>query len=143
MGTKSKWLKGKLTFWNNAVVDANVAIYTTTLTSIPPYGLRVLNNVAAQKFVLSGPPVIGQEIEIVCNSTVATSVSVSTVAGGPTIAKKPGSTGKAVLVTAAGTGVGHGAMTGCATLRGITTSQWALVKGFSLGDGGCTVTTAL
>ena len=144
MGTKSKWLKGKLTFYNNAVVEENVGTYTTTLTSLPPYGLRVLNNVAVTKYVLSGGPVIGQELEIVCLSTVATSVNVSTAVGGVEITR-PGSTpAYGVVVTAAGTGVGHNGLAGCATLRGLSTTRWVLIKGLNIaGDGGCTFSTAL
>lgn len=140
MGTKSKWLKGKLTFTDNAVVEENVGTYTTTDASIPPYGLRVLENTANAKMKLSGGPAIGQELEIVCNSTFVTVVRVSTAAGAATIARSAATVGYGVIVTAAGTS--GGTYPGTATLRGITTSSWALVKGFSTGFGGCTLSTA-
>jgi hypothetical protein len=140
MGTKSKWLKGKLTFHNNAVVEENVGTYTTTDASIPPYGLRVLENTANAKMRLSGGPAIGQEIEIVCNSTFVTVVRVSTDSG-VSIAKPAAQVAYGVIVTAAGTSGGN--YPGTATLRGVTTSQWAIVKGFSTSFGGCTYSTAI
>ena len=140
MGTKSKWIKGKLTFHNDAVVEENVGTYTTTNAQLPPYGLRVLENTANAKYRLSAAPQIGQEIEIVCNSTFVTTVRVSTAAGGATIARATTTVGYGVIVTAAGTS--GGTYPGTATLRGITTASWALVKGFSTGFGGCTLSTA-
>jgi len=142
MGTKSKWLKGKLTFYNNAVVEENVASYTSTVTSIPPYGLRVLNPGGNKSYKLSGGPAIGQELEIVCISTFVTSVRVSTAIGGVTIDRPTASTdAHGVIVTAAGSTAGN--YPGAATLRGISTSQWMLVKGYSTGWGGCTLSTSL
>ena len=142
MGTKSKWLKGKLTFYNNALVEENVGSYTSTVTTLPPYGLRVLNPASNTSYKLSGGPAIGQELEIVCNSTFVTSVRVSTAIGGVTIDRPTASTdAHGVIVTAAGTS--GGTYPGTATLRGISTSQWMLVKGFSVGFGGCTLSTSL
>ena len=141
MGTKSKWLKGKLTFYNNALVEENVGSYTSTVTSIPPYGLRVLNPASNTSYKLSGGPAIGQELEIVCNSTFVTSVRVTTAAGGVEILRSGTTPAYGVIVTAAGTS--GGTYPGTATLRGITTSQWALVKGFSTGFGGCILSTSI
>ena len=138
MGTKSKWLKGKLTFYNNALVEENVGSYTSTVTSIPPYGLRVLNPGGNKSYKLSGGPAIGQEIEIACHSTFATTVRVSTSALGVEILRSGTTPSYGVDVTAATVGY-----PGTATLRGITTSQWALVKGYSTGLGGCTLSTSL
>ena len=81
--TKSKWLKGKLTFYNNAVVEENVSTsYTSTNAQIPPYGLRILNPSTSAKFILSGGPTVGAELQLVCLSTYKSVVRVSTAAGG-------------------------------------------------------------
>ena len=142
MGTKSKWLKGKLTFYNNAVVEENVGKYTAVNASIPPYGLRVIASTADSKPMLSGGPAIGQEIEIVCNSTFVTTVRVSTAAGGVTIAHTESTAHNIYGVTVTCGGSTAFSHPGVAKLRGITTSQWALVTGYSTSAGGCTLSTA-
>jgi len=128
MGTKSKWLKGKLTFYNNAVVDESVGIYTTTNASVPPYGLRVLEPTTSAKMRLSGGPAVGQEVQIVCLTTYTTVIRVSTMDstnGGATVVA-PGSCEVYAVGLKAGSPAAGG-FPGCVTLRGVTTATWAVV----------------
>lgn len=136
MGTKSKWLKGKLTFYNNAVVEENVSTaITSTNASIPNYGLVVLNPTTSAKFRVNGGPAIGAELQLVCLSTYTTFVRVSTqdsTNGGETILRPSSCEAYAVGLHAASSD--RGGMPGMVTLRGITTSAWAVV-GASLSSG--------
>jgi hypothetical protein len=136
VGTKAKWLKGKLTFYNNAVVEENVSTsYTSTNATIPPYGLRILNPTTSAKFIVDGGPAIGAELQLVCLSTYTTFVRVSTqdsTNGGETIVR-PG-TCEAYAVGLHAASSDRGGMPGMVTLRGITTSVWAVV-GASLSSG--------
>lgn len=77
MGTKAKWLKGKLTFYNNAVVDENV-FSVVGGTTIPNYGLVVLSPTTDQSYYINGGPAIGQKLEIVVDTSLIASVFCST-----------------------------------------------------------------
>jgi hypothetical protein len=135
MGTKAKWLKGKLTFYNNAVVEENVQTAGTTVgMSIRNYGMVVLNPAAAAKYTISGGPAIGQKLDIVCKSSLVASVYCSAVKNQVTIMCPNTKVNGFVMIP--------GSTHGCAvTLRGVTTKAWAITS-FSTAVGGMALTTA-
>ena len=135
MGTKAKWLKGKLTFHNNAVVDENV-VSVVGGTTIRNYGLVILNPTTNQSYYINGGPAIGQKLEIVVGTSLVASVFCSTA-------------NNVVRIVGAATDIngmvfipGSTHPGGCVTLRGVTTATWAMTS-FSTGKGGLALTTAI
>jgi hypothetical protein len=133
MGTKAKWLKGKLTFYNNAVVEENVASVVGG-TTIRNYGMVVLAPTTAQKYTIKNGPAIGQKLDIVCKSSLVASVYCSAVKNQVTIMCPNTKVNGFVMIP--------GSTHGCAvTLRGVTTKAWAITS-FSTAVGGMALTTA-
>ena len=133
MGTKAKWLKGKLTFYNNAVVDENVTSIVGG-TTIRNYGMVVLAPTTAQKYTIKNGPAIGQKLDIVCKSSLVASVYCSAVKNQVTIMCPNTKVNGFVMIP--------GSTHGCAvTLRGVTTKAWAITS-FSTAKGGMALTTA-
>jgi hypothetical protein len=135
MGTKAKWLKGKLTFHNNAVVEENVTSVVAG-TTIRNYGLVVLSPTTDQSYYINGGPAIGQKLEIVVDTSLIASVFTST-------------TNNQVRILGAATDIngmvfipGSTYSGGSVTLRGVTTDTWAITS-FSTGKGGLALTTAI
>ena len=133
MGTKAKWLKGKLTFYNNAVVDENVTSIVGG-TTIRNYGMVVLAPTTAQKYTIKNGPAIGQKLDIVCKSSLVASVYCSAVKNQVTIMCPNTKVNGFVMIP--------GSTHGCAvTLRGVTTKAWVITS-FSTAVGGMALTTA-
>ena len=146
MGTKAKWKAGKLTFYNDAVVDGNVETISDVASNLTGYGLSVIN-LTTNAVCTLGPPAAGVLKDIVCGtvsgssfvasvrlSTVANTlaapnsvgiVSPSTIAKINTIVLTPGSTIPAFV-----------------QLRGLSTLQWCLTSFNTTGKGAVTFTTA-
>ena len=135
MGTKAKWLKGKLTFHNNAVVEENVQAYTAAGT-VNNYGLVVLNATQNASFYINGGPAIGQKLDIVVGTSFVASVFCSTVNNEVRILGSATDVNGMVFIP------GSTYPGGSATLRGVTTATWALTS-FSTGKGGLALTTAI
>ena len=133
MGTKAKWLKGKLTFWNNDVVNSD--IYSTGIvaaTTIRNWGLVVLCPAAAAQYRVVGGPAIGQTLDIVVGTSEITTVVFSTLKNSITV----GGTSCNSLVFEPGPGIPQSAR-----LRGYTTSKW-VVTDYSTMKGGFTLSSA-
>ena len=138
MGTKSKWLKGKLTFYNNAVVEENVSTaYVTAADLIPPYGLRVLQPAGAVSFIVNGGPTVGAELQIVNVTTHIATVRVSTAAADVEIHSNGAQSTNFYGVTLKAASAAKGEMPGCVSLRGLSTARWVVV-GTALSSGGTT-----
>jgi len=135
MGTKAKWLKGKLTFHNNAIVDANV-FSVIGGTTIPNYGLVVLSPTTDQSYYINGGPAIGQKLEIVVDTSLIASVFCSTTSNEVRILGSATDVNGFVFIP------GSTYPSGSVTLRGVTTATWALTS-FSTGKGGLALTTAI
>jgi len=135
MGTKAKWLKGKLTFHNNAVVEENV-VSVVGGTTIPNYGLVILNPTTNQSYYINGGPAIGQKLEIVVGTSLIASVFCSTANNVVRIVGPATDINGMVFIP------GSTYPSGTATLRGVTTATWALTS-FSTGKGGLALTTAI
>ena len=134
MGTKAKWLKGKLTFHNNAVVEENVTSVVGG-TTIRNYGLVTLSPTTAQSYYINGGPAIGQKLEIVVNTSIVASVFCSTTKNTVRILS-PSTTINGLVF------IGGSTYPGSVTLRGVTTATWALTS-FSTAKGGIALTTAI
>jgi hypothetical protein len=67
MGTRAKWRNGRLTFYNNALVDENV-VTTTAAGDIKSYGLSVLGSSANATYTMD-PPAKGVEKHVVAYTT--------------------------------------------------------------------------
>ena len=137
MGTKAKWLKGKLTFHNNAVVDGNVATQVGggVAAKIQNYGMVVVSPTTIQSYYIDGGPAIGQKLDIVLGTSLVSSVFCSTAKN-------------AVIIGATSTPMVNGivfipgATVPCSLqLRGLTTSRWVLTS-HSTNKGGFSLTTA-
>jgi len=141
MGTKSKWKRGRLTFYNDAVVDGTVesksAVPTTSYVDLKGYGLSVIGCTANSRFTL-GAPVAGVTKDITVGngkgSSFVATVRFSTVAN-------------RILATAPATDVNGIVMTPGSTipsyvqLRGVSTILWAITS-FTTGKGKASMTTA-
>ena len=135
MGTKAKWLKGKLTFWNDALVEENVTSVVGGST-IRNYGLVVLSPTTDQSYYINGGPAIGQKLEIVVDTSLIASVFCSTTSNEVRILGSATDVNGMVFIP------GSTYPSGSATLRGVTTATWALTS-FSTGKGGLALTTAI
>jgi len=141
MGTKSKWKKGRLTFYNDAVVDGTVeefsAIPTTSFVAMAGYGLSVIGCTAASLFTL-GAPVAGVTKDIVVGdgkgSSFTATIRCSTVANQIRIAN-PTTDMNGVVLTPGST------IPAYVQLRGVSTVLWVLTS-FTTGKGGASLTTA-
>jgi hypothetical protein len=134
MGTKSKWLKGKLTFWNNAVVNEDV--YSTGVvgaTTIRNWGMVVLSPAAAASYHIKGGPAIGQTLDIVIDTTEIATVLFSNTKNEVTI----GGTSFNSLVFVPGS-TNHPQSV---RLRGQTTSRWQATS-MSTQKGGFVLSSA-
>ena len=139
MGTKAKWLKRKLTFWNEAVVYDDISSTAGIVggTTIRNWGVVVLSPSVATSYFINGGPAIGQKLDIVVDTSFVASVFASTGAGsspgGVTISGS--SFNGIVFKTSAG-------KPQSAQLRGDTTTRWQLTS-FSTMTGGFNLTTAI
>jgi len=145
MGTKSKWKAGKLTFYNDAVVDGNVEIIDDVASNLLGYGLSVIN-LTTDAVCTLGAPAEGVTKDIIVGngagssfvasirlSTVANTLAApdsvglitpSTIAKINTIVLTPGSTIPAFV-----------------QLRGYSTSAWCLTSFNTTGKGAISFTT--
>jgi len=128
MGTKSKWKKGRLTFYNDAVVDSNV-VTTTAAGTLNAYGLSVITSSAAATYTL-GVPEAGMTKDIVVGSSWVATVRCSTVANLVTILSPSSDNQNGVVLTPGST------YTASVTLRGVSTVLWALT---GVGTAGSTL----
>lgn len=141
MGTKSKWKVGRLTFYNDAVVDGTVeefsAVPTTSYVAMKGYGLAVVGCTANSLFTL-GVPCAGVTKDIVVGdgkgSSFTCTVRCSTVAKQVRIAN-PTTDMCGIVLTPGST------IPAYAQLRGVSTVLWALTS-FTTGKGGASLTTA-
>jgi len=137
MGTKSKWKAGKLTFYNDAVVDGTVESIDAT-TALLGYGLSVISTTADQTYSL-GAPVAGVTKDILVGSgkgssfvasivltTGNTLVTPSTIESKHTFTLTPGASIPAYL-----------------QLRGVSTTVWALTSFNTTGKGAVSFTSAV
>lgn len=129
MGTKSKWVNRRLTFYNaplnfstgSYAVDQNV-VTTTAAGALNGYGLSYITTTAAGTYTL-GAPEAGVEKQIIVNSSFAATVRASSVANSRTIASPSSDTQNSIILTPGST------YTASATLRGLSTVLWALMSG--------------
>jgi len=137
MGTKAKWKSGKLTFYNDAVVDGTVESIDAT-TALLGYGLSIIGTTADQSYSL-GPPVLGVTKDIMVGigkgssfvaSIVLTSgntlVTPSTIKSKHTFTLTPGASIPAYV-----------------QLRGVSTAAWALTSFNTTGKGAISFTSAV
>ena len=143
MGTKSKWLKGKLTFYNNPVVDRNV-FHVVGGTTIPSYGMVVITATGNDSYYIKDAPAIGQKLDIVVNTSWVASVFACSTAAQRTFAGPPAiaTTNYNGVVSVPG-GAVFGELRPCSIqLRGISTSKWAITS-CSTQKGGFSLSTAV
>jgi hypothetical protein len=148
MGTKSKWLKGKLTFHNGPAVDANVFTSTTVggvANKIPSYGMVVIDAPASPYgYYIDGAPAIGQKLDIVSITSevafifAATSGHVVSFTGSVV----PGTCEWNGIVSVPGGAVGGNLVPCGISLRGLSTSKWG-VTSCTTKKGGFYFTTAV
>ena len=122
MATRAKWRGGRLTFWNNALVEENVESVTSA-QDIKSYGLTVIGTTANATYTLD-PPHTGVVKDILVGtsnkSSFVATIRGSSVANQVTFASPSSDSQNAVVLTPGSTypaGV---------TLRAISTSQWAI-----------------
>ena len=69
MGTKAKWKKGRLTFYNGAIDDQSVTDTTASSTAITNYGVSCIRTgTTAGTFVID-PPVLGCRKTVIFQTT--------------------------------------------------------------------------
>jgi len=137
MGTKSKWKAGKLTFYNDAVVDGTIETIDAT-TALLGYGLSVISTTADQTYSL-GAPVAGVTKDIAVgggkgSSFVATIVLTTgnTLVTPSTIQSKH----RFTLTPAA-------SIPAYLQLRGLSTLRWCLTSFNTTGKGAVSFTSAV
>lgn len=130
MGTKSKWKKGVLHFYNNAVVDENVVV-TTAAGALLGYGLSVISSTVNGTYVMA-PPIKGVVKDIVVghnlalNSSFVATVRFSTVAGQVTLVSENSSANGLVLTA-------RSSYPAAVSLRGLSSVGWALTAAGGVG----------
>ena len=138
MGTKSKWKAGKLTFYNDAVVDAGSVVQTTASGAIAGYGLSVIACTSNGTYTL-GAPVAGVTKDITvgngAGSSFVATIRCSTVANSVTIGSPSSDSQNGVVLTPGST------IPAYVQLRGASTVLWVLTS-FTTGKGGAALTTA-
>jgi len=131
MGTKSKWKKGVLHFYNNAVVDENVVV-TTAAGALLGYGLSVISSTINGTYTMA-PPIKGVVKDIVVghnlasDSTFVATVLFSTVAGQVTLVSEHSSAqGLTLTPTSKWPAV--------VSLRGLSSAEWAITACGGVGS---------
>ena len=137
MGTKSKWKRRRLTFYNDAVVDGTVETIDAT-TALLGYGLSVIGTTVDQDYSLGAPCAgvtkdimvgIGKGSSFVATvvlSTGATLITPSTIQSKHTFTLTPGASIPAYV-----------------QLRGLSTVKWALASFNTTGKGAISFTSAV